>query len=218
MATLISLREQVTDITRDPNYRIRPLAILDRAINSAYKTIQQELEWFIDSSNNSYTITLVNWTQEHTLPTDFLVMQQVRRSNWTAIQPLLLTTKKNIQEQYTPSSNGTPCYYYINWNSVGVYPTPSNWWSLLLNYTSLQATITTSVDSTNPSILDDAIVYKAAAILFRQVQKLDEAKIREVESIKETDLARFTLRKDENYRYDLHGYPYLTDYNPLSFY
>ena len=39
MASLTNLRQLVTDVTRDPNNRIRPIAIVDRAINSAYMTI-----------------------------------------------------------------------------------------------------------------------------------------------------------------------------------
>lgn len=57
MTTLVSLREQVNDITRDPNNRIRPVAMVDRAINSSYMTVQQELENFIDTTNETQTLS-----------------------------------------------------------------------------------------------------------------------------------------------------------------
>jgi hypothetical protein len=59
MASLINLRQLVTDVTRDPNFRIRPLATVDRAINGAYTSVQQELENFIDTTNATQTITLI---------------------------------------------------------------------------------------------------------------------------------------------------------------
>jgi hypothetical protein len=59
MASLTNLRQLVADVTRDPNNRIRPLATVDRAINSAYMTIQQELENFIDTTNATQTINII---------------------------------------------------------------------------------------------------------------------------------------------------------------
>ncbi len=59
MASLTNLRQLVADVTRDPNNRIRPTATVDRAINSAYQTIQQELENFIDATNATQTITII---------------------------------------------------------------------------------------------------------------------------------------------------------------
>jgi hypothetical protein len=60
MTTIVSLREQVNDITRDPNNRIRPVAMVDRAINNAYQSVQQELENFIDATNETQTITTIS--------------------------------------------------------------------------------------------------------------------------------------------------------------
>lgn len=59
MTTIISLREQLNDITRDINNRIRPVAMVDRAINNAYTSVQQELENFIDATNETQTITTI---------------------------------------------------------------------------------------------------------------------------------------------------------------
>jgi len=213
MATLVSLREQVTDITRDPNYRIRPLATLDRAINNAYVTIQQDLESYIDDSNQTTTVAGVIWTQEYTLPTDFLVAQQIRRTTSTQSVPLLLTTKKKLQTQFTTMTTGVPTNYYIYAGNIWLYPIPLDSWTIEITYTAKLATITTSVDSANNDILDNAIAYKAASMLFKQVQKLDESQIRAIEAQKEIDSARMTLRWAEDYRYEAQDYWYIWDYS-----
>jgi hypothetical protein len=59
MSSLVTLRQIVSDTTRDRNNKIRPIDIVDRAINSAYMTIQQELENFIDTTNATQTITII---------------------------------------------------------------------------------------------------------------------------------------------------------------
>src|SRR6056300_198992 len=94
MASLTNLRQLVTDITRDPNNRIRPLATVDRAINSAYMTVQQELENFIDTTNATQTISTIANTQEYTLPSLFLKLQSVTHDG----NALFRTEKKKIIE------------------------------------------------------------------------------------------------------------------------
>lgn len=200
MATLVSLRSAVSDVTRDPNNRIRPTATVDRAINNAYQNVQQDLESYIDDTNSSTTITITG-AQEYSLPADFQIIQQARYQNGTAINPLTLTTKKNVQDQYgSPTVTGSPTLYYTTWTSIWLYPVPSTG-SILVNYTATLPTITTSVDSENHAFLDEALTYKAVSLLFKQVQKFQEAAIRELEYIKCVDSARLSLRKDENRSY-----------------
>lgn len=193
MTTLVSLREQVNDITRDPNNRIRPVAMVDRAINSSYTAVQQELESFIDATNETYTTTTVSWQQEYTLPINFTTLQTVVY-NWSA---LLRTTKKKIVETNQNTTIGSPIYYYIQWGNLWLFPIPDQALTLTLTSTISLATITTIEDSQAPSILDSAIVYKACATLFKQIGK-PERELREAEYQSELNLARYTLRKDEN--------------------
>ena len=199
MASLTNLRQLVTDITRDVNYRIRPLATVDRAINSSYMTVQQELENFIDTTNATQTISTIANTQEYTLPYLFLKLQSVTHDG----NALFRTEKKKIIENGNVATTGSPIYYYIRGNEIWLYPIPTTAWTLSIDYTALLPTITTSVDSEAPELLDQSIANKAAATLFKQVQKLAEAQVREQEYQQEINLARLSLLKDENltYRY-----------------
>ena len=196
MASLTNLRQLVTDVTRDPNNRIFPIAIVDRAINSAYMTIQQELENFIDATNATQTITIIPWTQEYTLPSLFLKLQTVTYNNIA----LFRTERKKIIENGTIASTGSPIYYYIKGNEIWLYPTPQEAGTASIEYTALLPTITTSIDSEAPELLDQAIAYKAVTILFKQIGK-PERELWEQEYQSEINMARLSLLKDENLTY-----------------
>lgn len=196
MASLTNLRQLVTDVTRDPNNRIFPIAIVDRAINSAYMTIQQELENFIDATNATQTITIIPWTQEYTLPSLFLKLQTVTYNNIA----LFRTERKKIIENGTITSTGSPIYYYIKGNEIWFYPTPQEAGTASIEYTALLPTITTSIDSEAPELLDSAIAYKAVVILFKQIGK-PERELWEQEYQSEINMARLSLLKDENLTY-----------------
>ena len=196
MASLTNLRQLVTDVTRDPNNRIFPIAIVDRAINSAYMTIQQELENFIDATNATQTITIIPWTQEYTLPSLFLKLQTVTYNNIA----LFRTERKKIIENGTITTTGSPIYYYIKGNEIWLYPTPQEAGTASIEYTALLPTITTSIDSEAPELLDQAIAYKAVTILFKQIGK-PERELWEQEYQGEINNARLSLLKDENLTY-----------------
>lgn len=207
MTTLVSLREQVNDITRDPKNRIRPVAMVDRAINSSYAAVQQELENFIDTTNETQTLSTTAWVQEYTLASDFMILQTV--VYWDTA--LLRTTKKKIVETNQNTTTGSPIYYYIQGGNLWLYPIPNASKTVTIEYTSMLPTITTWQDSEAPSILDSAIVYKTAATLFKQIGK-PERELRESEYQSELNLARYTLRKDENlsFRNTDPAYPTIT--------
>ena len=203
MASLTNLRQLVTDVTRDPNNRIFPIAIVDRAINSAYMTIQQELENFIDATNATQTITIIPWTQEYTLPSLFLKLQTVTYNNIA----LFRTERKKIIENGTIATTGSPIYYYIKGNEIWLYPTPQEAGTASIEYTALLPTITTSIDSEAPELLDSAIAYKAVVILFKQIGK-PERELWEQEYQSEINMARLSLLKDENLTYRKVGTEY----------
>ena len=195
--TILELRQAISDITRDPNNRVRPSATVDRAINKAYKTVQQELESMIDDTNKTSTISIIAWTTEYSLPASFLVLQTAR-INTTA---LFRTAKKKIVELEETTSTGSPICYYLQGGNIWLYPIPNQSDTLTLEYTGILDDITTVEDAVTPSVLDYAIVYKASALLFLQVQKINESQIRENEYNKEIMHCRYTLRWDENLNY-----------------
>ena len=100
MATIQTLRQLVIDNTREPNYKVRPQATVDRAINNAYDTVQQELEGFIDTTQSSTTITTVAGQQEYDLPADFNILQTAQYAS-TA---LYYTTKNLIIDNNSSTS------------------------------------------------------------------------------------------------------------------
>ena len=72
---------------------------------------------------------------------------------------------------------------------------------------SITPTITTSIDSEAPELLDQAIAYKAVTILFKQIGK-PERELREQEYQSEINNARLSLLKDENLTYRKVGTEY----------
>ncbi len=197
MSSLATLRQIVSDTTRDRNNKIRPIDIVDRAINNAYMTVQQELENFIDATNDNTTITTIAGVQEYILPSLFLKLQSITFNG----NALFRTERKKIIENNTITSTGSPTYYYIKGNEIWLYPIPNISWTLSVEYTTLLPTITTSIDGEAPELLDQAIAYKAVVTLFKQVQKLQEAQVREQEYQNEINNARLSLLKDENLTY-----------------
>lgn len=50
MSSIADIRNLVSlDILRDPNFRVRPQATVDRAINTAYQRVQQDVYGMLDA-------------------------------------------------------------------------------------------------------------------------------------------------------------------------
>ena len=107
----------------------------------------------------------------------------------------------------TIASTGSPIYYYIKGNEIWLYPTPQEAGTASIEYTALLPTITTSIDSEAPELLDSAIAYKAVTILFKQIGK-PERELWEQEYQSEINMARLSLLKDENLTYRKVGTEY----------
>lgn len=69
MASLTTLRSNLSTLLRDPNNRVRPLTTIDSAINNAQTHLQAEFQDMIDDATT--TITTVAGQQEYNLPADF---------------------------------------------------------------------------------------------------------------------------------------------------
>lgn len=194
MASLSILRTTLSnDILRDPNNRIRPIDTLDRAINSAYDRMQEDLLDMQEDGEQTTTISTVAWTKTYTLPTDFLKIKQVYID-----EELTRINKKNIIELWDPEASWKPAYYYLRQWKLGLYNVPDSIYTVTVDYTAKLPTITDSQDSLNPSYLDKALLYLAAAELFRWVMQIDKAQVREVEYEKSKDRAILLLVGDEN--------------------
>lgn len=197
MTAIATFRTRLAnELLRDPNNRIRPVSTLDYAINAGYTRTQEDTMWMIPLTDDNETITWVSGTQEYTFATDLKTIKLIRRSG----NDLLPTTKEAIKAKYATMESGIPVYYYIYQNSIWLYPIPLVGWTIDIDYTNILPTITDSVASSNPSYLDDAILYHAASVCYRQVGRVDMAQIRDIEYEKTINKSLLNLvRQSELY-------------------
>lgn len=193
MATLTTLRSTVSsNLLRDPNNKIRPVSFVDLAINNAYTRIQQDcLDMYEDGDKNTTQSTTI-WTQEYTLPSDFLRLQLARFNG----APLARTTKREIKEMYSTMTQWQPTYYYLVNGKIWLFPVPESIGTLDIDYTWQLPTIATDQDSLNPIYLDMAIAYYAAAECMDQVSKYDQANIYRNKYQQEVDKSMLFMVQD----------------------
>ncbi len=199
MSTIADIRSLIWDLTRDPQNRIRSSPTVDRAINSAYKRIQQDLYGMLDADSE----TTINWianTWLYTLPTDNNFIEVVKREGKT----LERTTRKDVYEIDTVSTTSelpawTPDQYYTTDWSIWLYPVPDTAWSIKIIYSWLFSPLSDANPTlSTQSFCDNAIVYYATSILNKQIMRLDVSQVREQEYMKEITKARLQLLKDNN--------------------
>jgi hypothetical protein len=94
MSTIATLRSIVTDITRDFNYRIRSQATVDRAINTSYTTIQQDLPNLTNSTTTDI-LSVVAGTQEYTLTATTMNIMNVNLNDIPLTSILIETAQQN---------------------------------------------------------------------------------------------------------------------------
>lgn len=194
MSTIETIRTGVTDLTRDPNYRVWSTATVDRAINIAYTRMQQDLIGMF-ASNTTQSISIVAGTQEYALNSNFMILKNV--NIWE--QTLTKINKKDAIQN--PDAVWTPLYYYIDNTNIGLYPTPTESWTLTVFYSKSFDVVSESTDIMSPVFIDTALIYLTASILFKQVWKFDFGNIREKEYNTAVDYGRLQLSQDENTHY-----------------
>lgn len=181
------------DLLRDPSYWVWSRANLTRLINNSYIQLQSDLKWFLSSNVNSATISLIAWTQEYSLPADFLTVDQVNYQDL----PLDRIEKKDIDSaEWTPDS-----YYLFGW-SIWFYPKPSESGLVKLFYdSSLSELVLDADDILTPKAFDYCILYLSAANAFKQVMKLDQSAMYEQEYYKELNKGKVLVVQDLNIDY-----------------
>ena len=181
------------DLLRDPSYWVWSRANLTRLLNNSYIQLQSDLKWFLSSNVNSATISLIAWTQEYSLPADFLTVDQVNYQDL----PLDRIEKKDIDNaEWTPDS-----YYLFGW-SIWFYPKPTESWSVKLFYDSSLSELALDADTIlTPKVFDYCILYLSASNAFKQVMKLDQSAIYEQEYYKELNKGKVLVVQDLNIDY-----------------
>lgn len=78
MSSIADIRNLVSlDILRDPNFRVRPQATVDRAINTAYQRVQQDVYGMLDADYET-NINWIAWVWLYPLSTDTNFVQVVK--------------------------------------------------------------------------------------------------------------------------------------------
>jgi len=132
MSTKWELRSSLRDEIRiDPNGKIWSDLILDTYIKQAIFQIQKDwnFEWRENQWGNN-TFSLVPWTQEYDLPSDFIRTDLVRYNG----QVLQKTTQKQLKQLYTSFTSGTPFQYYILGSKIWFDVLPNDAWTIDFDY------------------------------------------------------------------------------------
>lgn len=187
-----------SDYLRDRNNKRRSTDSIIRAINVAQYDIQKDLWTLLNNQDNTYTISTVIAQWSYSLPTDFISLSQIRYQ-W---QPLVKSTKKEINSMFSTISSWTPYYYYLFDNQLSVYPVPDKVGVLDMIYYWSYPIIDSTNGSWTPTDLETALMMRASSILFKQVMMIDSANLRDQEYEKQLMKARAWLLQDENLVFD----------------
>lgn len=148
----------------DPNGKIWSDAVIDAYINRAYTQIQKDWQYKRRENIEDIIFNTVAWTQEYSLPTDYIALNLVRYNNQYLTETNKITLK--MENQNNPMVSWTPYQYYLYGNNIGLYPIPNSTGTIDLEYLKKLPKITTSEDSQFPEEFDDAICAYAKYIAF----------------------------------------------------
>lgn len=181
------------DLLRDPSYWVWSRANLTRLINKSYETLQADLKWFLSNTTKTATISLIVWTQEYSLPTDFLTVKSIIFND----RELTRTEKdKTTDDQWTPWE-----YYLFGWY-IGFYPNPWETGTVTLYYENKLDSLSLDADTFDtPNCFDYAIMYLTASAAFKQVAKFEQAAVNEQEYYKELNKGKLLVVQDLNIDY-----------------
>jgi len=152
---------------------------------------------FIATSEKSANISLIAWTAEYSLPSDYLSMDSVRIVDWLNYSDELdLITKGDALGQSWWSNS-----YYIYGGLIGFYPTAINTDTVRILYNAKLDDLSDVQDTLTPVEANEAIKYLTVSMCFKQVAKFDNAQIYEQEYFKQINKVKVLLFDDENFEY-----------------
>lgn len=163
MTSLANLRSRLSeDYVRDPNHKVWTSETKDRALNKAYYRVQADLWYNLGENENNSTRETVIGSELYELPSTFTKLNLVRYE-W---DDLIKTERKYVKKMDETPQSGTPRRYYLYNDLLGIYPVPDAVGTLDLEYSELEATMTSSQGSVLATITDDAVTLYAAYKLF----------------------------------------------------
>lgn len=116
------------------------------------------------------TFSTVGGTQLYALPDDFQRVRLLRYNGQKCFPKDIISLKADDPNM---NSTGSPYWYYIYGDNIGLYPIPNTTGTMDLEYFKTLPALTTSQDSDLPTDFDDAIMAYAAMRLMRGVGKND---------------------------------------------
>lgn len=188
MTSRADLRALLQTETRiDPNAKIFTNTQNNTALQSAYLQVQKDwnFSWRENAASDS-SITIVGWTQEYSLPSDFIRLELVTFDTQNLFQRDFIELKREIKTftQWTPNE------YFIRGTNIWLNPIPGIVKTLELFYRKRLPSLSDSQDSILPSDFDQAIITYAAYFLWKTTSNRQK----ETDKLQEYKLLIETLR------------------------
>lgn len=161
MSTLQTLRSNLrSELKTDPNGRVWSDSVLDRNINEAVRTIQQDgsFSWFFNDGQHTESSVVGQGTYD--LPEDFarLELRGIKYDNYM----LSKRDYRQVFDSYDLTQQGNPSVYYLRASGgvqqFGILPLPNSVKVISFLYRKLLPLMTSDTDESGmPSDFDEAI-------------------------------------------------------------
>jgi len=192
MSTRSQLRGKFrTEIKIDPNGKVWSDSVANQFINSAYFQVQKDWNFKWRANDGNYTVSLVSWTQEYTLPTGFIRTDLVRY-NGSDLYP---TDKVTLKQRYQSFVNGTPSQYYLYGSFIGLDVIPNVTGTLDIDYRKQLTAFTADADVSGfPEDMDDLMIKYASYLAWSTAkgnEQTAQIKLQDYKMMLDTMLASY---------------------------
>lgn len=191
MSTFIEVQNRVNDDFLNRNLG----AETRRAIQAAVRHYERRRWSFNETSTALTTSSSISYL---TLPSNFLILDDLRITYGTETLPLIAVNPQYIRDNRVSSNNGVPTGYAIYRNRIELLPTPDSAYSAPLYY--IKSLDTLSADSdTNAWItgaMEDLTAYHAAKLLWATVLRNDREAAK-FAALEQTSLSNVTSHTEQ---------------------
>ena len=171
MSTRSQIRTKLrTELSVDPNGKAWSDSVLNWFINSAYFQLQKDWDFNWRENDANTTFSTVVWTQEYSLPSDFIRANLVRYNG----TQLYVTDKIDLKREIQTFQNGIPSRYYLYWSYIWFDVLPSEVKTIDFDYKKSLATLDDDTDSSAFSSNFDDCLVKYASFLAWSVKRGNE--------------------------------------------
>lgn len=179
----------------DPNAKVRDDNMLDFYLNEWKRQVQNDAFFDLPENQDATTITLIPWTQEYALPTNFRKMESVTM-DWYQLK---LTNKSNCMWK----NEWIPNEYYLFNNKIGFYPIPNKAKDIDLVFSKELNEMDQVIWTELPVDYDDVIVLYATYLMLMSVEKTDKANMVRNQYNNKRDILFQRFYDDENLTFNI---------------